>query len=572
MSFKVTSQFLKGAQHVFQNYPEDHPYKALTSSMEIFVSQFKWPDSRHITRFPSRLEIKAGIRATVKEEAIRDQLLKGLDHFTPESIRGIEDGKAVDLSRYQIGNSPLDHKDPEENYGSHSICFFKRSDLAQSVPKDHFSLGAKNHAEDTPLHILARNGDIKTFNALYPPNSNKRVTLSIKRNTLGRTAFDEACLHNNTEMAKALFEFAKLRVIRNNILAKGDKLGNTALHHCVFHGNEELTDLILDHPYYDLPKLIELKNSDGETAFHIACQKGHVEIARKIQEAAPYSELYLDQSSEGCTPFHLACNQSQFNALELVFKDPKGRKAQVMIKDREGMTGLHHCADWNFYIGINYILCHLKEADKKEAVLAEDDYNNTPLHDACQFNHLGSAEMLCIGNDEFKLLQTRKLNIQRYTPLELASSHDDFNLLNAVLCEKIPNRYMQLFLLKDDSSTPMHTLCAHLSVDNFKYVTRDFTDSEIKILLTRVNELGSTPLHNAATNLELFVYLHKKYPTLMLTKYSEDGIKPMELYIELYQDEIKKTEPRLTTTCREDVSCLEGDDREGPEGGASREG
>ena len=77
-------------------------------------------------------------------------------------------------------------------------------------------------------------------------------------------------------------------------------------------------------------------NNKGETALHISCAKGHVEVAELLLDAG--AKVNLTTKDEGQTPLHLACLNDQLRVVKLLLNCGN---CDINAKDHFGDTPLH---------------------------------------------------------------------------------------------------------------------------------------------------------------------------------------------------------------------------------------
>lgn len=84
--------------------------------------------------------------------------------------------------------------------------------------------------------------------------------------------------------------------------------------------------------------LLEFRDSDGSTALHCACWKGHIEVASHlIQVGADVNAVNLNDHW-GTTPLHAAAHANHAVIAELLIQSG----ANIQAKDNKGQTPLVH--------------------------------------------------------------------------------------------------------------------------------------------------------------------------------------------------------------------------------------
>ncbi|CAM9469870.1 unnamed protein product, partial [Ectocarpus sp. 4 AP-2014] len=112
--------------------------------------------------------------------------------------------------------------------------------------------------------------------------------------------------------------------------------GITALHFCIFRGNNEQAISLIESGEYDL----DAGDVGGQTPTHIACYRDNIEVVKKLVEAGA-DPAKADKS--GNTPMHAAAGEGAIAVVRyFVEKGVPGN-----IKNAEGFTPLdlaeRHC-------------------------------------------------------------------------------------------------------------------------------------------------------------------------------------------------------------------------------------
>ena len=75
--------------------------------------------------------------------------------------------------------------------------------------------------------------------------------------------------------------------MNNNLLLAEDRFGRTALHHALYSGNIQILDIIWklakEHlTTEELKKLLLAQDDERKTIWHVAAERGEVEILEKV--------------------------------------------------------------------------------------------------------------------------------------------------------------------------------------------------------------------------------------------------------------------------------------------------
>ncbi|XP_059176229.1 ankyrin-1-like [Physella acuta] len=239
------------------------------------------------------------------------------------------------------------------------------------------------------LHVAVelRNQDILELLIRYNADVNQQ-------NIKGETPLIKACKNGYLDAAQLL-----LNAGPNVFLV--DELGNTALHYIAKNRHEllPLTEAILSsnrgpcnqlkkdntENYYDdtikidskecaksietdafTDSFINMKNNEGESALHIACELGHTEIAKLLI----LNNCDIDcTNTSGITPLMIATQHVSTYIAQILIE----KKANINIRNTEGETALHFAVKNNNF----HIVCTLLE---QEANINEpNNAGQTPL-------------------------------------------------------------------------------------------------------------------------------------------------------------------------------------------------
>ena len=91
---------------------------------------------------------------------------------------------------------------------------------------------------------------------------------------------------------------------------------------------------ILIHNSDDCSIDINAKDKIGQTAFHMACGRGHVEVAKLFMDYADILSIEIDLNAKdtaGRTAYSLACTSSCKSTKELILKNADTLKIELTI-------------------------------------------------------------------------------------------------------------------------------------------------------------------------------------------------------------------------------------------------
>ncbi|WP_174783965.1 ankyrin repeat domain-containing protein, partial [Endozoicomonas acroporae] len=259
-------------------------------------------------------------------------------------------------------------------------------------------VNATNNNGETALHMAAQNGHIESVKALLDITP----IMVIDKNKDGDTAFHLAALEGHTDTVKALLISAcpQPNVLHRMVTDKNKK-GLTALDLAKNYGHNACKELIEENgtPYNtdlylaalnDHPETVKVKVlSDSDRSLHLddlrsAIRNGNTKLVRQLLIIDP--SLAKEKDSDGNTALHLAARQGLTEAIKsLLTIAPSLAEEQ----DKNGRTALHTAALSGHTEAIQTLLTIAPS-------LAKEKNNNgdTALHDAALKGHTEAIQTL----------------------------------------------------------------------------------------------------------------------------------------------------------------------------------
>jgi ankyrin len=164
--------------------------------------------------------------------------------------------------------------------------------------------------------------------------------------------------------------------------------GNTYMHLAAQCGQTDMFEVILDEEKNKDPI-----NDEGETAFFVACGKGHLNIISVILKKS--DELKIDLNNKHNhfqTPFLVACRKGQMNIASILMKKADELKIHLNSKDNDGRTAFH-VACLNGHSEIAEMIMK-NSSDLKINLNSKDNGGWTAFHLACRNGHSDIVEMI----------------------------------------------------------------------------------------------------------------------------------------------------------------------------------
>lgn len=193
-------------------------------------------------------------------------------------------------------------------------------------------LNARGHAGCTPLHLAATDSRAWFFQTLVDGAIRQGIALNDCVDGLGRAPLHYALMHAQTVV---LNHAATHHELFQTWIGKVDAQGQLPLHlaaqYCRHRqGWEKLA------PFFSDPSRIEQKNSQRQTAMHVAVLHNNSEALHVLLRAGASVEV---QDAQGNTPLHLAALQGEERLVKKILKKIIVDKKNLSLLSRENNAG-----------------------------------------------------------------------------------------------------------------------------------------------------------------------------------------------------------------------------------------
>ena len=230
---------------------------------------------------------------------------------------------------------------------------------------------------------------------------------------------------------------------------------------------------------------ISMTDRNGNTMLHDACACGSRETAEYLLICGADGSL---QNSDGDTPFSLAIDKGNESIAQLLLE--KGESYDKTLDERK-VTMLHSACIYGMTSIAQYLLAHGADPNAKSY------YSWTPVHVAAQYGQLATLRILLLkgGNPA-------ATNVRGVTPLHLAAQSGHLDVAKMLFDF---NRELDPAPLTEGHTTPLFLAASDGHVDIFDYLY------EKQPTVQATND-GWLPVHAAASsgNLELIDRLKDK--------------------------------------------------------------
>ena len=229
--------------------------------------------------------------------------------------------------------------------------------------------------ERTSLHVAVLNAQLAIVEYLMDsPNYQQPHVRFEVQDKDGNASFHIACETGQSNIVSILSAAYFSHDI--SILQTSNK-GWTPLHSVAANGHVNTATTLLTAttgtPFYN--ELLNAVDTEGCTAFHLACSAGHYQMFLYLSNCYPVGVSAID--NRGRSLLHASC---QSNSLELVQCLVSTHQLDTELHDKDGVTCLHLIAERGDVQMYQYIVSHITHDLK---VTPYDNKGRTPLHYSC---------------------------------------------------------------------------------------------------------------------------------------------------------------------------------------------
>uniref|UniRef100_H3B155 Uncharacterized protein n=2 Tax=Latimeria chalumnae TaxID=7897 RepID=H3B155_LATCH len=230
-----------------------------------------------------------------------------------------------ELLQTAISETDLNLKDNQGYTPSHWACYNGNENCLE-VLLEQKSCRKFEGNPFTPLHCAVINDHESCASILIEALGANIVNC---RDAKGRTPLHAAAFTDHVECLQLLLG-------HNAHVNAADNSGRTSLMMAAKNGNMGAVEILVNGAKADLT----LKDSNKNTALHLACSKGHEKCALLILEEIQDQSLINAKNSALQTPLHIAAR----NGLKLAVQELLSKGASVLAVDENGHTPALACA------------------------------------------------------------------------------------------------------------------------------------------------------------------------------------------------------------------------------------
>lgn len=335
----------------------------------------------------------------------------------------------------------------------HSACeggLTKFVDFLCKKYKDQ-NLNRQNRYQKTALHIACQKGYVEIVRILLQ----RGIDIN-SEDYKGYLAVDYACMEGHLEILKQL---KKEKNCRKSI---------REFHLACLSGEEKIVEFFLKEGVVNINALESIEPFDREklTALHIACQKNHLMIVKRLWKEGARFDIKSSQNQE--TAIHLSIGNEE--VLDFILEIEGQNINEENIK---GQTAFVKACQVGCEKTVERLL-----REEKVYIYDMDGYERTPLHIAVKYSHKEVVKNLL---EYYKLEWINGFDGYGETALHLACREKSVEIVNLLL-----NAGADINLKNNKGQTVLHIACRHLNLLTVQLLLKKGIDENVK------DQLGET--------------------------------------------------------------------------------
>eukprot|EP00945_MAST-04E_sp_MAST-4E-sp1_P007614 g7614.t1 len=254
----------------------------------------------------------------------------------------------------------------------------------------------------------------------------------------------------------------------------GDIYGHTPIHIAAGNGREKVVGLLVEK----CGVKVDVVDTQGNTLVHTAAARGHGKMVKLLADT--YNANVDHQNEKGDTPMHYAACYGHKNVVDILLG--KGCNGKLEVRNKDGATPLVYAVQ-NGHVEIVELLAKKYKAPVNAKITGY--FGFTPMHFAAANGEEDVVKML-----EKYGAKVDAMNDNGDTPMHIAADkgHDKVVRLLAQYDAKVD-------AMDDKGNTPMHSAAFHGDEKVVRLLAKEFNAD-----VNHQNKMGEAPLHIAAYN------------------------------------------------------------------------
>jgi ankyrin repeat protein len=172
------------------------------------------------------------------------------------------------------------------------------------------------------------------------------------------TAFMTAISINKIEIVKYFLK----KNINFNLIFKENNCDTSLLHYLVYHNYSEMLELLVKHQHQlNLKKIVNLKDSNEQSALTMACSSNHTECIKSLLKIkkVDVNQIFLYEE-ERYSMFLYMCSTNNIEIVKLLLKKKFKTDFNIELYDHGYFNGFSIACKYYFYELIKVLLMHKK--------------------------------------------------------------------------------------------------------------------------------------------------------------------------------------------------------------------
>ena len=180
-----------------------------------------------------------------------------------------------------------------------------------------------------------------------------------------------------------------------------NNLGDTPFHIACSKGHMNIVSILIEKSF-ELKMSLNKTDDTGHTGFHLACKNGHSEIAEMMMNNSSKFKINLNiKDKRGRTAFHLVCEEGHSKIAEIIINNSSKLKIDLSTKNKEDSTAFHLAC---FHGRLEVAKLIMENSSRlKIDWNGKDVFDNTAFQVVCMEGHLKIAEMIMNNSANLKI-------------------------------------------------------------------------------------------------------------------------------------------------------------------------
>ncbi|GLJ34998.1 hypothetical protein SUGI_0704280 [Cryptomeria japonica] len=231
----------------------------------------------------------------------------------------------------------------------------------------------KSTALHVVFHEIEEDNKIEGVVKILMDKCDAKETLVNAQDEEGKTALHSAALKGKENMCKLLLDYGAKPDTR-------DKRGRLPLHYAVDENKDNAIDVLINVSDQKSIKMLNRKDSDGNSPFDLAVNKNKIEVMTKL---LPILKQPIESYFDKLETSKLICQFAKLGNTDIVRK-LLDKKASPLNVNEEGKTALHCAAICENYSRgpetIDLILDKCQDWEREQLISKRDKKGKTALH------------------------------------------------------------------------------------------------------------------------------------------------------------------------------------------------